>query len=161
MSAPVDYIPRIRDNYARLGYGAYKWVENSEPSTFVPLPKPLSECRVTAVCSGGVYASGQVAFHFKDDTSFRAIPSDTAATDLRATHFAYDTTDARRDPDTVFPIRTLSRLAAIGAIGAVMTNLFSFMGGIYSSRRVTEILAPAILDAVQREKADAVLLVPV
>ena len=161
MGAPVEYIPRIRDNYARLGYPAYRWVRSETPPAFVPLAKPLRECRIGLVASGGIYVAGQLAFHWKDDTSFRAIPTDVATTDLRATHFAYDLTDARADPNVVFPIDPLRALAAEGAIGGLTANAYTFMGGIYSSRRVAETLAPAFLERLRAEGADAVLLVPV
>jgi D-proline reductase (dithiol) PrdB len=113
------------------------------------------------IASGGIYVAGQIAFHFKDDTSFRHIPTDVATADLRATHFAYDLTDARRDPNVVFPLDTLRGLVERGRIGALTRHAFTFMGGIYSSRRVRDELAPAIARAVVDEGADAALLVPV
>lgn len=158
---PVEYIPRIRDNYARLGYKAYQWVVNADPPPWRPLTRPLSRSRLGLVATGGVYAAGQVAFHYKDDTSFRVIPSDTATKDLRATHFAYDLTDARRDPNVVFPIDTLRRLAAEGVVGELAPRFYSFMGGIYSSRRVSEVIAPALVGRLLEDRVDAVLLVPV
>lgn len=158
---PVEYISRIRDLYLSLGYGAYKWTVNETPPPWQPLRKPLAQCRLALAASGGIYVAGQKAFHYKDDTSFRAIPRDAAVADLRATHFAYDLTDARRDPNVVFPIGTLRGLAQEGVIGALAGHAYSFMGGIYSARRVTEELAPALREALVREQADAALLVPV
>lgn len=95
MRGPVDYIERTRAQYAGLGYPPYRWVHNPDPPPFAPLRKPLSACRVGLVASGGIYLKGQVAFHFKDDASFREIPRDVDYRDLRVTHFAYDLTDAR------------------------------------------------------------------
>lgn len=164
MGAPVEYITRIRENYARLGYSPYAWVDHRnppKPPPWAPLGKPLAESRLALLASGGIYASGQVAFHWKDDTSFRAIPTNVATADLRATHFAYDLTDARRDPNVVFPIDTLRRLVRERVIGALTENAYTFMGGIYSSRRVAEELAPKLVERVRAENADAALLVPV
>ena len=160
-SAPVDYIPRIRDNYARLGYTPYKWVVNEDPPPWAPLAKPLSECRLGLAASGGIYAAGQVAFHYKDDTSLREIPADVETSALRATHFAYDLSGARTDPNVVFPIDTLRRLAREGIVGSLASRFQSFLGGIYSARRVTAELAPQILQKLREEEVDAVLLVPV
>ena len=101
---PVDYIPRITAQYAGLGYGEYRWLASETQPTWTPLTKPLSECRLGFIATGGIYASGQTAFHFKDDTSYRAIPNSIATAELRATHFAYDLTDARKDINVVFPI---------------------------------------------------------
>jgi D-proline reductase (dithiol) PrdB len=105
--------------------------------------------------------SGQVAFHWRDDSTFREIPTDVRREDLRATHFAYDLTDARRDPNVVFPIDTLRRLVADGMIGGLARRAFTFMGGIYSARKVGEALAPKITERLVAEKVDVALLVPV
>jgi D-proline reductase (dithiol) PrdB len=164
VSAPVEYITRIRENYARLGYKPYAWVDHRnppDPPPWQPLRKPLSESRLALLASGGIYASGQVAFHWKDDTSFRAIPTGVRVEELRATHFAYDLTDARRDPNVVFPIEPLRRLVAEGVIGALIDDAYTFMGGIYSSRRVEEELAPQLVERLHAQRADVALLVPV
>lgn len=158
---PVDYIPRIRDNYARLGYKPYQWVVNDDPPPWAPLRKPLSRCRIGMAASGGIYATGQVAFHYKDDTSFREIPAGADTKDLRATHFAYDLGDARTDPNVVFPIDTLRRLVREGFLGGLADRFYTFMGGIYSSRRVSEDLAPRLTKRFLADGVDAVLLVPV
>jgi len=161
MGAPVEYITRIRENYARLGYKPYVWVSNPDPPPWTEPTKPLAECRLGLVASGGIYRSGQVAFHWKDDTSVRAIPTDVPTEELRATPFAYDLTDARRDPNVVFPIDSLRRLVAEGVLGGLTDNAYTFMGGIYSSRRVSEELAPHVTERLLAERADLALLVPV
>ena len=161
MQEPVEYIQRITDTYAKLGYKAYQWVKNPNQPPWRPLKKPLAESRVGLIASGGIYVTGQVAFHFKDDASFRAIPTDVKTSNLRTAHFAYDQTDARRDPNVVFPIDTLRHLVKEGFIGSLTEHAFTFMGGIYSSRRVSEELAPQLVQQLQVEKADLALLVPV
>jgi D-proline reductase (dithiol) PrdB len=158
---PVEYIQRITDNYAKLGYKAYQWVNNPEVPPWTPLRKPLSQCKLGLVASGGIYVTGQVAFHFKDDTSFRAIPTTVKTTDLRTAHFAYDQTDARKDPNVVFPIDTLRRLVKEGAVESLADNFYTFMGGIYSSRRVADDLAPRLTEQLVRDEVDVALLVPV
>ena len=158
---PVDYIERTRDQYSALGYGAYQWVHNEMPPPWADMTKPLAECRVGLIGSGGIYAAGQVAFHYRDDLSFRIIDTAAPTADLRATHFAYDLTDARRDPNVVFPVDTLHRLAAEGTIGALAEHAYAFMGGIYSSRKVRDRLAPELAHRVVRDEVDVVLLVPV
>jgi D-proline reductase (dithiol) PrdB len=158
---PVDYIGRTRAQYAALGYPVYAWVENDAPPPWAPVTKPLAECTLGLIASGGIYAAGQIAFHFKDDLSYRIIDTTMASTALRATHFAYDLTDARADPNVVFPLDTLRGLVEEGAIGALAPRAYTFMGGIYSSRKVRETLAPAIALALEKEEVDLALLVPV
>ena len=158
---PVDYIQRTLDLYSSLGYPSYRWVENTEPPAWQPLGKLLGDCRVGLVASGGIYAQGQIAFHFKDDHSFRIIDTDTPMEKLRATHFAYDLTDARRDLNVVFPIDTLRNLATEGVIGELAPRAYTFMGGIYSVRRVRDELAPELSRRLLEDRVDLVLLVPV
>jgi D-proline reductase (dithiol) PrdB len=158
---PVDYIERTRAQYDALGYPPYQWVVNDDAPPWAPVKKPLSGCRIGLIASGGIYAAGQVAFHFKDDLSFRIIDTRLPTSELRATHFAYDLTDARSDPNVVFPVDTLRGLADEGYIGSLSPHAYTFMGGIYSSRKVREKLAPAIAERVLCDEVDLALLVPV
>jgi D-proline reductase (dithiol) PrdB len=158
---PVEYIARISQQYSKLRYKPYQWVISAQPPPWRPLRKPLARSRLALVASGGIYATGQVAFHHKDDTSFRAIPRTVPTQDLHVTHFAYDKTDARSDPNVVFPIDTLRGLVAEGFIGELADHAYTFMGGIYSARRVREELAPRITQRLLAERADLALLVPV
>jgi len=160
-SNPVSYIERIREKYAAQGYAPYQWVVNEDPPPWQPLGKPLSECRIGLLASGGIYVAGQVAFHYKDDSSFRMIPRNVQMEDLRATHFAYDLSGVRQDPNVVFPLGTLRSLARDGIIGDLAAHAYTFMGGIYSARRVREELAPALTERLRADSVDAALLVPV
>ena len=157
----VDYIRQTRDTYASLGYGEYRWAHNVDDPPWAPLAKPLSECIVGLIASGGIYQVGQVAFTHKDDVTHREIPTDLDLEDLRVTHFAFDQTDARRDPNVIFPIEPLRSLAAEGFIGGLTSHGLTFMGGIYSQRRLAEELIPVLVDRTLELGADVVLLVPV
>jgi D-proline reductase (dithiol) PrdB len=158
---PVRYIDRTKAQYDALGYGSYKWATIAEPPPMAQLPGPISELRLGVIASGGIYAEGQAAFTYKDDVTYRAIPADIDSTKLRATHFAYDLTDARRDINVVFPIDTLRALVDDGLVGELAPHLFTCMGGIYSQRRVRDELAPALVKRCCTDEIDVVLLVPV
>lgn len=157
----VDYIAQTKATYNRLGYGEYRWAENPEPPAFVPFPAAMDEARLALIASGGIYRTGQVAFTHKDDVSFRKIETSVAVEDLRVTHFAYDQTDARRDPNVVFPIEPLRILVSSGELGGLTSHALTFMGGIYSQRRLGAELIPHLVHQVHEMAADGVLLVPV
>ena len=161
LQPPVDYIPRITAQYSGLGYGEYQWLESQNAPAWTPLTKPLSDSKVGLICTGGIYAAGQTAFHFKDDTTYRAIPTDVDVEDLRATHFAYDLTAARKDINVVFPVEQLRTMVDEGVIDSIAPDAYTLMGGIYSTRRVREELIPALVDRVLADEVDVVLLVPV
>ena len=157
---PVDYIERTRAQYDALGYPPYQWVHNEDAPAFEAVSKPLAESRIGLIASGGIYREGQIAFHYRDDFSFRVIPADIGTSALRVTHFAYDFTDARADPNVVFPLEALRAEAREGGIGEVGPNAYTFMGGIYSVRKVRDVLAPALAERMEEDAADAAVLVP-
>jgi len=158
---PIDYLARTREQYSALGDPPYRWAIQESPPPFVPLRRPVCESRLALVASGGIYRHGQVAFHHRDDLSFRILPSQVEVSELRISHFAYDARDARRDPNVVFPIEPLRHHVASGRLGGLGPRAYTFMGGIYSSARVRERLAPAIARCLQEDAVDLVLLVPV
>ncbi|MYE80626.1 MAG: hypothetical protein F4X36_02025 [Gammaproteobacteria bacterium] len=158
---PVDYIERTREQYSALGYPVYRWVEETEPPAFTRVDKPTPEWRVGLVASGGIYVQGQIAFHHRDDVSYREIDVDTSVERLRATHFAYDLTDARADPNVVFPLETLRYLRDREEIGALAPLAYTFMGGIYSVRKVRDVLAPALAERLVSDCVDVAVMVPV
>jgi len=157
----VDHIQQTRDSYDQLGYDSYRWASEPEPSAFAALSVPLDQAKVALIASGGIYEVGQVAFHHKDDTTYRRIPTTTDVADLRTSHFAYDMTSARVDPNVVFPIDALRSMVDSGSIGSLTSHALTFMGGIYSQRRLNEELIPALTDEIQAMEPDVVLLVPV
>ena len=158
---PIDQIELTRARYAALGYTPYSWVRSTMPPPFVPLRKPVSTSKLTLIASGGVYVTGQVAFHHRDDLSVRVIDTDTPTSALRTSHFAYDQSDARADPNVVFPKDTLKRLVGVGLLGALAQRAYTFMGGIYSARKVRELLAPVLIRRLQEDQTELALLVPV
>ena len=160
-TSPVSYIEKNRIRNESLGTPPYDWVVNVEAPPWQPLSKPLSQSRLALVATGGVYVRGQVAFHYRDDTSYRIIPTEVAMADLRATHFAYPLAAAQRDPNVVFPIAPLRQLVQDGVIGQLSPRAYTFMGGIYSARRVREELMPHLTAHLLEDNVDAALFVPV
>jgi hypothetical protein len=150
-----------RRRYERLGYQPYQWARSETLPPWWPMAKPLKESRLGVVASSGVYVAGQVAYHYKDDDSLRAIPKSVEIAKLRFAHVTeHFLKDARRDPNCLFPIDPLRRLEGEGFIGALADPLWSCMGGIYSQRRARENLAPALARALKDQKVDAALLIP-
>ncbi len=153
---PIDYIPRTRELYS--DYPPYHWVVN-QTVPWTPLGRPLSQCRVALMSSGGVLFRDQPRFH-REDASYRRIPKNARPDELSVWHFGYPTGDAEQDPNCVFPLERMREFEAEGVIGELCDPAFSFMGGIYSARRVRDELAPQIVDELKRAHADAFHLVP-
>lgn len=156
----VNYMDAIRQRYERLGYTAYRWFVTDETPAWQELSVPLEEARLGMLSTSGAYAVGQVAYHYKDDTSIRAIASDTASADLRFSHITENyLVDPRKDPNCILPIDTLRKLVSDGTIGSLADNVYSCMGGVYSQRRIREETAPAVLEQFRDQQIDCALLV--
>lgn len=156
----VQYIKQINERYTRLGYAPYRWFQADEPPAWTPLKKPISQSKLGVLSTSGAYVVGQEAFHYKDDTSLRAIPKDTPDQDMRFSHITENyLVDPRKDPNCIIPLRALAGLANRGVVGAIADDLFTCMGGIYSQRRVREELIPKLFNRWREQEVDAVLLV--
>lgn len=158
---PIEYMRMTRELYESHGYQPYGWYHADTGPAFTPMKKPLSESRIGVLSTSGAYRVGQRAYHYKDDTSIRAIAKTTPTDQIHFSHITENyLPDPRRDPNCVVPIDALRTLEAEGFIGELADELFSCMGGIYSQRRVREELIPAITRAFQAQKIDAAFLVP-
>jgi D-proline reductase (dithiol) PrdB len=154
---PVAYIPRTRELYN--DFIPYRWVINHAPPSFTPLKKPIRESRIALISSGGIMYRDQPRFH-REDASYRRIPKNAHRDELNVWHFGYPTGDAEKDPNCVFPLERMRELEQAGVIGELIDPAFSFMGGIYSARKVRDELAPQIAHELKRAHADAFYLVP-
>lgn len=127
------------------------------------LKKPLSESRLTFVSSAGIQPKGTLPFdvvHPVGDFSFRRVPSSAKPADLEIHQIKYPTNGAAKDLNVIFPIERLQELAEEKFIGALTDNFFSFIGYNMNPSGFEQTLTEDIADAVEEEKADAVLLCP-
>ena len=127
---------------------------------FVLLEKPLDECRVALVTTGGVHLPGDRRFDIDDlagDCSYREIPAPTAR--LTWTH-AYYRPDEGSDLDSVFPLRTFRRLEDEGILGELNHRHFSFMGAIHDPGPLIEVTAPEVAGKLVDDRVDAAFLTP-
>jgi D-proline reductase (dithiol) PrdB len=152
---PIAYIARTRERYAQ--YPPFRWVVNDD-APWTPLPRPLAECRVALISSGGFYTADQPPFD-DNDGSYRLIPRATESRDLRIYHHGYRDADPDRDPNCVFPLERLRELAAESVIGELAESAISFVT-LYSARRDLERAAPIVAE-LRRMAVDAAFLVPV
>jgi D-proline reductase (dithiol) PrdB len=156
VAMPIAYIERTRERYA--SFRAYRWVVNTD-APWTPVRKPLRESRLALVSSGGFYVAGQPPFG-ENDLSYRLIPRDTRADELRIFHHGYRDDDPDRDPNCVFPIDRLRELVTAGVIGELAPFAVGFVM-TYSARREQQERAPKIAEELRRMEVDAALCVPV
>ena len=127
---------------------------------FVRPEKPLEECRLALVTTGGVHLPEHPRFDIDDplgDCSYREIPADAAQ--LTWTH-AYYRPDEGADLDAVFPLWTIRELAAEGVVGELNHRHFAFMGAIHDPGPLIDETAPEVATKLADDGVDAALLTP-
>ena len=127
---------------------------------FVRPEKPLEECRLALVTTGGVHLPEHPRFDIDDplgDCSYREIPAD--ASKLTWTH-AYYRPDERADLDAVFPLWTIRELVAEGVVGELNRRQFAFMGAIHDPGPIIDETAPEVAAKLADDGVDAALLTP-
>lgn len=149
-------LPALQRRWAR----GHAVVSTDVPWT--PLAKPLGACRVALVTSAGVHLDADPPFDLASrdgDPTFRRIPGDVEPRRLRISHNHYDTRDAERDVNVVFPIERLRELAAEGRVGAVAPVHYGF-GWIQAVEPLVRETAPLAARELVEAGVDAVVLAP-
>lgn len=158
MMLPISYIGKIQKSSPDSL--PYHW-STFQDAPFTPMKKPLHELRIGLISSGGLYHKDQLAFNpIKNDLTFREIPPDVNSGDLRISHNYYNSTDAKRDVNCVFPIERLKELEGEGFIGALVAPAYSFMGRIFKRTALQDEMVPTLLRKLEGTKVDALFLVP-
>jgi D-proline reductase (dithiol) PrdB len=162
--APIPYRQRIRDYYARLGYGApYRWAHYIDVP-FVPLSMPLAESRVALITTAAPYQPDKgdqgPGAPYNASTKFYTVYSDDTAADhdLRISHLGYDRQHTTaEDVRSWFPLQALRRAAAAGRIGAP-TPRFHGAPTNRSHRTTLDVDCPEVLKRCREDGADAAIL---
>ena len=142
---PVSYADALAKHYGDMGFPPYEW-DDQRGRPLTALPKPLSECRVALLTSGGISRREDAPWNPDARNDFRLdeIPAGTPSEGFQIHDNYYDHSEAEEDVNTVFPLVRLQELAAEGVIGDVPPRHWSgFMGRIYKRRAVLETEGPA------------------
>ncbi len=149
----------------RLFLKTYPW-RRIDPVPWVPLQKPLKDCRLTLISSSGFITADQAPFDKSirgGDYSFREIPSDIDVAGLIDTHRSdiFDHSGIRKDPNLAFPISRMRELKKKGRIGSLNHRHLSFMGSITAPGRLIKKTVPAVLKLLKDDGVDVAMLIPV
>lgn len=148
------------DHVRRRVYAPFDWTTFDEPSPRRRLQRALERSRVALVGTAGAHLPDQPAFDLgkQGDAGYRELPAD--AQELRFSHSGYDTRRAAEDPDVVFPLALLRRLASEGVIGELAPRAFSFMGYIPETAPLLSKTGPEVARKLVADAVDLALLVP-
>ena len=137
----------------------------NEDSPWTAMSKSLSECKVALVTTAGLHVRGDKPFTTAKnggDASFRVIPRLTDPADIVQSHtsIGFDRTSIYKDINITFPIDRLNELVALGKIGSLSDNYYSFMGALRNPAALTDEYGPEVAKNLMAEGVDVVLLIP-
>jgi D-proline reductase (dithiol) PrdB len=146
------------------------WIKMEEPRAipWIPLPKPLSDCTVAMISTGGLALKTDEPFDQEGerqnpwwgDPSFRCIPRTSKEKDVRVYHLHVDPRPVEEDLNCLFPLERLLELEERGEIGRSASCHYSIMGYILQPETLLEESTPAMIGLLQDEEVDAVVLAP-
>jgi hypothetical protein len=133
----------------------FEWVDFDRPSPRNRLGVALADAGIGLVSTAGAHLPEQRRMGAGGDV--RMIPVEAG---ILLSHGGYQTDRASRDPEVVFPVRTLERLVRAGFIGSLAPSAISNMGYIPLGERVFERVVPPTIERLRSEEVDLALLVP-
>ncbi len=140
----------------------YVFIEN-KTAPFTPARRALPMLNLALISSAGAYIDGTEPFNLESkggDVTFREIPIEVEAEDLKYSARGYDPTAVQQDRNAQIPIERLLEYEANSVIGQLNHVWWSFNGFIPDAARVVETLAPKIVERVKRYEVQAALLIP-
>ena len=140
----------------------YPFVKNRR-APFTPARRALPMLNLALISSAGAYIDGTTPFDTTSssgDLTFREIPIEVEATDLRFAARGYDATAIQEDINAQIPVARLLEFEKNGIIGQLNPVFWSFCGFIPDAGKLVDELIPSLLERVRRYEVQAALLVP-
>ena len=140
----------------------YPFVKNRR-APFMPARRALPMLNLALISSAGAYIDGTSPFDISSsagDLTFREIPVEVEASDLRFTGRGYDPAAVQQDANSQLPVERLLEFEQNGIIGQLNPVYWSFSGFIPDATKLVEELIPKLLERIRRYEVQAALLVP-
>ena len=140
----------------------YPFVKNRR-APFTPARRALPMLNLALISSAGAYIDGTDPFDTSSangDLSFREIPIEVEASDLKFAARGFDPTAVQNDINSGVPVERLLEFEQNGIIGQLNPVFWSFCGFIPDAAKIADELAPNLLERVRRYEVQAALLVP-
>jgi D-proline reductase (dithiol) PrdB len=141
---------------------SYPFVKNRR-APFSPARRALPMLNLALISSAGAYIDGTEPFNTSTpdgDLSFREIPSEIEAEDLRFAARGYDPAAVQSDINSQLPLARLFEFESNGIIGQLNPVFWSCCGFIPNAGLIVDDMAPRLVERVQRHQVQAALLIP-
>jgi Glycine/sarcosine/betaine reductase selenoprotein B (GRDB) len=144
-------------------------VKRPDATPWTPLRRRVSEATVALVSTAGIALKDDTPFDQErerqdpwwGDPTFRVIPPDATAADVRAYHLHINLDYLHADLDCAFPLTRLRRLADTGVVGRSAPRHFSIMGYSTDTTELERESAPRMATLMKHDGVDLAIFVPV
>lgn len=141
---------------------SYPFVKNKR-APFSPARRALPMLNLALISSAGAYIDGTAPFDTSapgGDLSFREIPSQIEAEDLRFAARGYDPAAVGADSNSQLPLARLLEFESNSIIGQLNPVFWSCCGYIPNAAGLVDEMVPRLVERVRRYEVQAALLVP-
>jgi len=131
---------KITEKLVQKNYPSFVFTLFSD-TPVTSLAKPLNECKLVLVTTGGLHLRTDPPFDFNikgGDCSYRMLPSNIKQQDIKVSHKWYDHKFINDDINCVFPIDRMREYVEENRIGSLSEEHYSFMGHIYDTAELIE-----------------------
>ncbi len=131
-------------------------------SPVTPLTKPLNECKLALLTTGGLHLKTDPPFDFSiknGDSSYRMLPGDIKHQDITVSHKWYDHKFINADINCVFPIDRMREYVNEYRIKSLSEEHYSFMGHVFVAGPLIE-NARKVGDRLKNLGVDIAFLTP-
>ena len=140
----------------------YPFIENVY-APFTPARRSLPMLNLALISSAGAYIDGTESFDTETsggDFSFKEIPVEIEAEDLKYAARGYDRSAVEKDMNVQIPIDRLREYEENAVIGRLNHVWWSLAGHIPNAAKVADELAPKLVERVVKSGVQSVLLIP-
>ena len=140
----------------------YPFVKNRR-APFTPARRALPMVNLALITSAGAYIDGTAPFDTSSangDLSFKEIPVEVEASDLKFAERGYDPAAVQQDMNAQIPVPRLLEFEQNGIIGQLNPVFWSFCGYIPDAGVIANELAPKLVERAHRYEVQAALLIP-
>ena len=159
---PGEFSSRFARWNVREDLSGYPWIENRN-TPFTPLKRALPLLNLALISSAGAYINGTEAFDLeaKDgDLTYREIPVEVGAADLKYAAKGYDTAAVLADRNSQIPIERLREYQENAVVGQLNNVWWSVSPFIPNAVRVADELGPSLVERLRRYEIHAALFIP-
>jgi len=166
----IEQIDRWRDQYRswqskqRSGddLAGYPFVENGR-APFTPARRSLPMMNLALISSAGAYIDGTAPFDTAapgGDLTFREIPIEITARDLKFTARGYEERFVTEDLNCEIPLARLFEYESNRVIGQLNSVFWSCCGFIPDAAGFVDTALPGLIDRLRHYEVQAALLIP-